>query len=162
MSARVLQMEEMKLNLGPAKGKDFCTVIGPYLVTPNELEPHRLSPHENHSGKAYSLTMKCWVNGELLSEGNMKDMDWTFAEIIERCSYGTNIFPGDVIGSGTVGTGCMLELNGTALLENPEYTPRWIVEGDVIEMEIEGMGRLKNKVIKANNDYSILVLKKNI
>jgi len=160
ISARVLQMEEMKLNLGPAKGKDFCTVIGPYLVTPDELESHKVSPPENHSGSAYNLTMKCWVNGELLSEGNLKDMDWTFAEIIERCSYGTDILPGDVIGSGTVGTGCLLELNGTALRNNPDYTPRWIVEGDVIEMEIEGLGRLKNKIVKANSDHSILALKK--
>ncbi len=63
--------------------------------------------------------MKCWVNGIQVSEGNVSDMDWTFAEIIERCSYGVNLFPGDVIGSGTVGTGCFLELNGTGKLNDP-------------------------------------------
>ena len=65
--------------------------------------------------------MKCWVNGKQVSEGNVKDMDWTFAEILERVSYGTEIFPGDVIGSGTVGTGCFLELNGTGLRLDENY-----------------------------------------
>ncbi len=87
MSARGLQMEEMKLNLGPAKGKDFSTVIGPMLVTPDELEDYKISAKENHTGNAYKLNMKCWVNGVQVSEGNLGDMDWTFAEIIQRCSY---------------------------------------------------------------------------
>ncbi|MCX6188949.1 MAG: fumarylacetoacetate hydrolase family protein [Bacteroidetes bacterium] len=121
MSARTLQMEEMLLNLGPAKGKDFSTVIGPWFVTPDDLADYLVVPKENHVGNAYNLTMKCWVNEVLASEGNMADMDWTFAEILERCSYGVDIFPGDVIGSGTVGTGCFLELNGTGVLNDKGF-----------------------------------------
>ncbi|MCB0709171.1 MAG: fumarylacetoacetate hydrolase family protein, partial [Chitinophagaceae bacterium] len=94
MSARTLQMEEMKLNLGPAKGKDFCTVIGPMLVTLDELEQYEVPCKENHTGKAWNLGMKCRVNGKQVSEGNLADMDWTFAEIIERCSYGVELLPG--------------------------------------------------------------------
>ena len=161
MSARRLQMEEMLLNLGPAKGKDFSTVIGPCLVTLDELEQYEIAPKENHNGKAWKLSMKCWVNGEQVSDGNLGDMDWTFAELIERCSYGATIFPGDVIGSGTVGTGCFLELNGTGKLNNPDYPEQWLKEGDVVEMEIEGLGRLKNTIVKENEEeFSILKRKK--
>lgn len=159
MSARLLQMEEMKLNLGPAKGKDFSTVIGPIMVTPDELEPYKVPAKEGHTGNSYKLGMKCWVNGELLSEGNMGDMDWTFAEIVERCAYGADVLPGDVIGSGTVGTGCLLELNGTGLFNDPNYQPQWLKEGDIIEMEIEGLGRLKNTIVKSGSNFSILAKK---
>ena len=162
MSARALQMEEMKLNLGPAKGKDFCTIIGPYLVTKDELTDKKVDTAEGHDGDTYSLNMKCWVNGELLSEGNMKDMNWTFAEIIERCAYGADVFPGDVIGSGTVGTGCLLELNGTHKLENPNYEPVWLKDGDVVEMEIEELGKIKNKIVLENDSHSLFGLKKNM
>lgn len=162
MSARVLQMDEMKLNLGPAKGKDFATVIGPWLVTPDELQQYTVSPKNGHTGKSYNLDMQCWVNSKLVSKGNMADMDWTFAEIIERCSYGANVLPGDVIGSGTVGTGCFLELNGTGLLNNPNYQMQWLKPGDVIEMEITGLGRLKNTIKKENSNFSILSLKKGL
>lgn len=160
MSARTLQMEEMLLNLGPAKGKDFSTVIGPWLVTPDELDKYKIAPKEGHKGNAYDLSMKCWVNGTEVSSGSMGDMDWTFAEIIERCSYGTDILPGDVIGSGTVGTGCFLELNGTGLLNDPAYKPQWLQSGDIVEMEITGLGRLTNTIRKADTDWSILKLKK--
>jgi len=153
-------MEEMKLNLGPAKGKDFSTVIGPWLVTPDELEPYKVPAKPGHTGNAYNLAMKCWVNGKLVSSGNMKDMDWTFAEIIERCAYGVDVLPGDVIGSGTVGTGCFLELNGTGLLNDPNFKAQWLQEGDVVEMEIEHLGRLKNTIRKEKSDFSILALKK--
>lgn len=159
MSARVLQMEEMLLNLGPAKGKDFCTVIGPWLVTKDELESYKIPAHAGHEGDKYALDMKCWVNGVLVSQGSMADMDWTFAEIVERCAYGADILPGDVIGSGTVGTGCFLELNGTGKLHNPEYQEQWLQDGDVIEMEITGLGHLTNR-IKKTSDYSILAKKK--
>ena len=160
MSARTLQMEEMKLNLGPAKGKDFSTVIGPWLVTPDELEPYKVPAKEGHIGNNYNLDMKCWVNGKEVSTGNTSSMDWTFAEIIERCAYGCDVLPGDVIGSGTVGTGCFLELNGTGLLNNPNYQSQWLQAGDVVEMEITGLGRLSNTIIKENTDFSILKLKK--
>ncbi len=160
MSARTLQMEEMLLNLGPAKGKDFCTVIGPILVTLDELEHYEIPCKENHTGRSWNLNMKCWVNGKQVSEGNVGDMDWTFAEIIERCSYGVDLFPGDVIGSGTVGTGCFLELNGTGKLNDPNYTEQWLQEGDVVEMEIDALGKLSNTIVKDESDFSILALKK--
>jgi 2-keto-4-pentenoate hydratase/2-oxohepta-3-ene-1,7-dioic acid hydratase (catechol pathway) len=160
MSARTLQMEEMLLNLGPAKGKDFSTVIGPMLVTPDELEQYKVPAKENHVGNSYNLKMRCWVNGVLVSEGSVGDMDWTFAEILERCAYGVDIIPGEVIGSGTVGTGCFLELNGTGLLNDPNYKVQWLQPGDVVEMEIEGLGKLKNTIVAESTDWSILNLKK--
>lgn len=160
MSARQLQMEEMLLNLGPAKGKDFSTVIGPWLVTPDELEQYKTAPKPGHTGNAYNLNMTCTVNGVQVSAGNVADMDWTFAEIIERCAYGADVLPGDVIGSGTVGTGCFLELNGTGLLNDPNYKPQWLQDGDEVEMEITGLGRLINIIKKADSDFSILALKK--
>lgn len=160
MSARTLQMEEMLLNLGPAKGKDFSTVIGPMLVTPDELEAYKIPPPANHVGNNYSLKMTCSVNGIPVSAGNMGDMDWTFAEIIERCAYGADILPGDVIGSGTVGTGCFLELNGTGLLNNPDYPVQWLQPDDRVEMEIEGLGKLTNTIVAENTDWSILRMKK--
>jgi fumarylacetoacetate (FAA) hydrolase len=87
-------------------------------------------------------------------------MDWTFAEIIERSSYGVHLFPGDVIGSGTVGTGCFLELNGTGKLNNPDYQEQWLQPGDVVEMEIDALGTLTNTIVKDESDFSILALKK--
>jgi fumarylacetoacetate (FAA) hydrolase len=160
MSARRLQMEEMLLNLGPAKGKDFSTVIGPWLVTPDELEHLKIPAKDNHTGNNYNLTMTCKVNGVEVSRGNMGDMDWTFAEIIERCAYGADILPGDVIGSGTVGTGCFLELNGTGKLHNPDYKEQWLQPGDEVVMEIDGLGVLSNTIKKVATDFSILALKK--
>jgi fumarylacetoacetate (FAA) hydrolase len=160
MSARRLQMEEMLLNLGPAKGKDFSTVIGPMLVTLDELDQYEVPCKPNHTGRAWNLGMRCWVNGVLVSEGNMSDMDWTFAELIERCSYGVNLMPGDVIGSGTVGTGCFLELNGTGKLNDPGYAEQWLQEGDVVEMEIDGLGKLSNTIVREESKMSILSIKK--
>jgi fumarylacetoacetate (FAA) hydrolase len=160
MSARRLQMEEMLLNLGPAKGKDFSTVIGPWLVTVDELEELIVPCKENHTGKSWNLQMKCFVNGKQVSEGNVSDMDWTFAEIIERASYGVDLYPGDVIGSGTVGTGCFLELNGTGKLNDPNYTEQWLQPNDVVEMEIDALGKLSNTIVAEETDWSILKLKK--
>lgn len=160
LSARRLQMEEMLLNLGPAKGKDFSTVIGPMLVTLDELQPYEVPCKEHHTGKAWNLKMKCRVNGIQVSEGNLADMDWTFAEIIERCSYGVNLYPGDVIGSGTVGTGCFLELNGTGKLNNPDYQEQWLQHGDVVELEIDALGTLTNTIVAEETDFSILQRKK--
>lgn len=160
LSARRLQMEEMLLNLGPAKGKDFATAIGPWLVTLDELEQFVVPAKENHVGLNWNLGMKCWVNGVQVSDGNVKDMDWTFAEIIERASYGVDLFPGDVIGSGTVGTGCFLELNGTGKLNDANYTEQWLQEGDVVDMEIDGLGKLSNIMVREEDDFSILGRKK--
>lgn len=162
LSARVLQMEEMKLNLGPAKGKDFATVIGPWLVTPDELEKFKV---ESPFGDKYDLAMQAYHNGRKVSSGNLKDMNWTFAEIIERASYGVEIYPGDVIGSGTVGSGCYLELNGTHAIEAGQkgeaFEPVWLREGDFIELTIEGLGKLTNRIVKNVASNSILKKKKN-
>ena len=160
ISARRLQMEEMLLNLGPAKGKDFSTAIGPWLVTLDDLQQFEIAAKENHTGTAWNLNMKCWVNGKQVSEGNVGNMDWTFAEIIERASYGVDLYPGDVIGSGTVGTGCFLELNGTGKLNDPNYTEQWLQANDVVEMEIDGLGKLSNTIVAEETDWSILKLKK--
>jgi fumarylacetoacetate (FAA) hydrolase len=162
MSARKLQLEEMLLNLGPAKGKDFCTVLGPWLVTLDELQPFEVPCREGHTGLSWNLPMRCRVNGVQVSEGNLSSMDWTFAEIIERASYGVDLFPGDIIGSGTVGTGCFLELNGTGKLNDPGYTEQWLQDGDEVEMEIEGLGKLNNIIAREEDDFSILEKKKNI
>lgn len=155
-SGRTLQMQEMKLNLGPAKGKDFCTTLGPILITTDEIEERVVDPKEGHVGKCYDLDMRAYVNGRKISEGNMADMHWTFAEIIERCSYGVELLPGDVIGSGTVGTGCLLEVNGTGKRLDENYKPKWLQPGDEVRLEIEGMGRLENTLKKTETDFSIL------
>jgi fumarylacetoacetate (FAA) hydrolase len=139
-SARVMQMHEMKLNLGPAKGKDFATSLGPWLVTLDELaDVTTKTPLGNH----YNLGMKCVINGQDVSVGNVKDMSWTFAQIIERASYGVTLYPGDVIGSGTCGTGCFLELNGSKV-----YDPAWWLKpGDVVTCSIDRLGDLVNTVV---------------
>lgn len=127
-SARDLQLEEMTVSLGPAKGKDAATSIGPYLVTKEELEGNKL-------GDRYDLKMTAKVNGQQVSEGNFKDIYHTFGDMIERSSSGVTLYPGDIIGSGTVGTGCLLELG----------LP-WLKSGDIVEFEIEKLGVLKNTV----------------
>ncbi len=157
--ARVLQMEEMQLSLGPAKGKDFANALGPMLVTPDELEAWRAEPAPGHVGTNYNLTMRARVNGTEVSNGSWATMHWTFAEIIERAAYGADLQPTDVIGSGTVGTGCFLELNGTAARLDPHAKPQWLHPGDVIELEVDQLGILHNTIVK-ESDYSILAKKK--
>ncbi len=131
-SARDLQAKEMKVGLGPAKGKDFATSLGPCIVTKDELEKYRI-------GDRYSLEMTAKVNGKLLSIGNFKDIYYSFGEMIERASAGVTLYPGDVIGSGTVGSGCLLELG--------QEIHRWLEPGDTVELEITGLGKLINKII---------------
>jgi fumarylacetoacetate (FAA) hydrolase len=146
-SARALQMDEMKLSLGPAKGKDFATGIGPYLVTIDELTAHAKStPH----GAQWDLEMRAFVNGVQVSRGNVKDMNWTFAQILERASYGVTLHPGDVIGSGTCGTGCFLELNGSKITHD-----QWLRPGDIVMLEIDGLGRLENRVVEVSEEMSL-------
>ena len=136
-SARHLQMEEMKLSLGPCKGKDFATSLGPWLVTKDELNLEQAP-----QGEVLHATMTCEVNGQLLSNGNADSMNWTFAQILQRTSYGIQMQPGEVIGSGTVGTGCLLELNGSKVTQN-----LWLKAGDEVVMTIEGLGRLVNRIV---------------
>jgi 2-keto-4-pentenoate hydratase/2-oxohepta-3-ene-1,7-dioic acid hydratase in catechol pathway len=131
-SARDEQRKEMAVGLGSAKGKDFATSMGPYLVTPDELEDRR-------SGEHWDLKMRARINGKEVSSGNVKSLYWSFARMIERASRDCELFPGDVIGSGTVGTGCILEL-GTDV-------HRYLEPGDVVELEVERLGILKNLII---------------
>jgi fumarylacetoacetate (FAA) hydrolase len=156
-SARALQSEEMKLNLGPAKGKDFATALGPWLVTLDELADRCVDAGR---GDVFDLRMRAFHNERLVSEGNLKDMSWTFGEILERASYGAALYPGDVFGSGAVGTGCFLELNGTWALGaramgRPEM-PVWLQPGDVISLEIERLGTLTNTIVRAPGGRRIL------
>src|SRR5574341_23329 len=132
-SARDLQRQEMAVMLGPAKGKDFASSFGPYLVTPDELA-------DRHTGRpgVYDLAMAARVNGEERSRGNWRDLYWSFGDMIARASAGVMLYPADVIGSGTVGTGCLLEITKG---QGP-----WLQPGDVVELEIERLGILTNTV----------------
>jgi fumarylacetoacetate (FAA) hydrolase len=132
-SARDVQREEMRAGLGPAKGKDFATSLGPWIVTPDELQ-------DRSTGRpgVYDLEMNGRVNGQERSHGNWKDIHYSFGEMIARASAGVFLFPGDVLGSGTVGSGCLLELTRG---EGP-----WLQPGDLVELEIERLGRLSNQV----------------
>ncbi|MFC1476947.1 fumarylacetoacetate hydrolase family protein [candidate division KSB1 bacterium] len=155
-SARALQAREMKLNFGPVKGKDFATAIGPTLVTPDELKPYRIDA--DHGG-AYDLPLRAWHNGRQVSDGSLKGMSWTFAQLIERCSYGVYLYPGDIIGSGSAGTGCFLELNltwaKTAAEKGDAFAPVWLKPGDTIELDAGPLGRLKNSIGTITSQYSI-------
>lgn len=137
-SARDVQRKEMAVGLGPAKGKDFATSLGPLLVTPDELSDRQIG---SGASLRYDLEMIARVNGIELSRGNTKDIYFTFAQMIERASADARLVAGDVFGSGTVGTGCLLELGG-------EKSPlgRWLQPGDVVELEIERIGVLRNTV----------------
>src|SRR5467141_2985934 len=133
-SARDVQVGEMKIGLGPAKAKDFATSLGPWLVTPDEILDRKTGP-----GK-FNLKMTAKVNNKQLSTGNMDKMHWSFPQMIARASQSVKLQPGEVVGSGTVGTGSLLEL-GT------EIHP-WLKPGDIVELEIERLGVLRNKVIR--------------
>lgn len=134
-SARDLQAREMKIGLGPVKGKDTATSLGPCLVTPDELADRR-------SGKAFALAMKAEVNGIEYSGGDLSSIAWSFAEMVAYASRGTSVMPGDVIGSGTVGRGCILELSD---LFGEEKYP-WLQAGDHVILEVERLGRLEHAV----------------
>ena len=133
-SSRNLQREEMPLSLGPAKGKDFASSFGPYMVTPDELEDAW-----DNNGKL-DLRMTCKINGKLISDGNTNDLYHSFGNMIERASMNTKLMPGEYIGSGTVGTGCILELR-------PENTGGWVQKGDTVTLEVERLGKLENTIV---------------
>ena len=133
LSARDLQRHEMKCMLGPAKGKDFASAIGPWVVTKDELADKRVGPGR------YDLTMVARKNGREVSRGNFKDITHDFTKLVERASQDVTLFPGDLIGSGTVGTGCILELG-------PETTGGWLEPGDTIELEIERLATLTTPI----------------
>lgn len=134
LSARDLQRQEMAVGLGPAKGKDFATAVGPDLVPLEELESRI-----DERGRI-NLTMQASVNGQTLSSGNAGDMYFGWPELIERASRDVTLQCGDLLGSGTVGTGCILELG-------PENTGGWLKPGDVVELEIERLGKLTTLIV---------------
>jgi 2-keto-4-pentenoate hydratase/2-oxohepta-3-ene-1,7-dioic acid hydratase in catechol pathway len=137
-SARDLQWREMRVNLGPAKGKDSATTLGPWLVTADELEPYR-------DGDGFlALDMRVSVNGALVGQDLLSNMGWPFEELVAYASRGTRVAPGDVLGSGTCGNGgCLAELWGRrGRLDPPPLQP-----GDVVEMTVEGIGTLRNRVV---------------
>ncbi len=135
-SARDLQEQEMKVGLGPAKGKDTATTIGPLLVTPDELESAA-------KGNGFDLTMTVDVNGRRYSEGNWSSIYWSFAQMIAYASRGTTLKPGDVIGSGTVGTGCILELGRVHGLHAFPY----LVPGDRVRVEVDRLGVIESTIV---------------
>jgi len=135
-SARDVQEREMKMGLGPAKAKDFATSLGPWLVTRDELEDRLVGP-----GK-FRLEMTASVNEKPLSKANMERMHWSFPQMIARASQSVKLQPGDVFGSGTAGTGCILELG--------EEVHGWLQLGDVVELQVERLGTLRNKIVPAS------------
>ncbi|GAB4534256.1 MAG: fumarylacetoacetate hydrolase family protein [Anaerolineales bacterium] len=132
-SARDLQAQEMRVGLGPAKGKDFASSFGPVIVTPDELTDR----HTRRPG-VYRLQMTARVNGVERSRGNFADLHYSFGEMIARASADVTLHPGEILGSGTVGTGCLLELT--------HFQGPWLADGDVVELEIERIGILRNRV----------------
>jgi len=136
-SARDIQRREMKLSMGPVKGKDFATTLGPVMTTPDELEPFR-------TDRAYELTMSATVNGREYSRASLADIYWSFGEMLAYASRGTRLVPGDVIGSGTCGTGCILELS---LVHGSDAYP-WLKPGDEVVLEVEHLGRMTSRVIE--------------
>ena len=122
-SARDVQGREMEGTLGPAKGKDFANGFGPYLVTPDEFD-------------LASASARAYVNDELWSEGELGEMEHSFADILEYVSDGETLYPGDIVGSGTVGGGCGLELD------------KWLSPGDEVALEVDGLGRLVHRVVR--------------
>ena len=133
-SARDLQRDEMAMNLGPAKGKDFATSFGPWMVTADEL-----GGCIDGDGRV-GLKMTASRNGRQLSAGDSGDMHHLFPAMIERASRGSRLVAGDYLGSGTVGTGCILELR-------PEHAGGWLAPGDVVRLDIEHLGALENRII---------------
>ena len=133
-SARDLQREETTVRLGPAKGKDFASSIGPWLVTPDELADAR-------SGKGYDLAMTASVNGSELSRGTWSSAHFSFGEMVERASADVRLRPGDLLGSGTVGTGCLLEIRDETL-------GRYLEPGDTVSLAIERLGELTAPVVQ--------------
>jgi fumarylacetoacetate (FAA) hydrolase len=133
-SARDLQREETTVRLGPAKGKDFASSLGPWLVTPDELADAR-------TGAGYDLVMTASVNGQELSRGTWATAHFGFGQMIERASADVRLRPGDLIGSGTVGTGCLLEIG-------EERLGRWLQPGDTVSLAIERLGELTSPVVE--------------
>jgi 2-keto-4-pentenoate hydratase/2-oxohepta-3-ene-1,7-dioic acid hydratase in catechol pathway len=136
-SARDIQRREMKLSMGPVKGKDTATTLGPVMTTPDELEGFR-------KDRAYDLAMTATVNAREYSRASLADIYWSFGEMLAYASRGTELVPGDVIGSGTCGTGCILELS---LVHGEDAYP-WLRPGDEVVLQVDQLGRLENRVVE--------------
>ncbi|MCE0537578.1 fumarylacetoacetate hydrolase family protein [Kineosporia rhizophila] len=137
-SARDLQRREMRVNLGPAKGKDFATTLGPWLVTADEFEDR------TDSEGFLNLKMQVWVNDELVGEDLLANMGWPFAELVAYASRGSQVCAGDVLGSGTSGNGgCLAELWGRRGAQEPAP----LKPGDLVRMSVEGIGTIANRVV---------------
>ena len=134
-SARDLQAREVLHTLGPVKAKDTATSLGPWLITPDELAPRR-------SGKSFDLQMSASVNGRPYSKGNADDLYWSFGQMISYASRGTRVQTGDVIASGTVGTGCILELS--TVHSEDEYP--WLKPGDEVRLEADLLGAITARI----------------
>lgn len=136
-SARDLQRQEMAVGLGPAKGKDFANAFGPRWVPMEELK-------DTYRNGRFQLQMRALINDKEVSCGNADSMYWSWPEILAHASRDTKLMPGDVIGSGTVGTGCILELT-------PEKTGGWLQPGDRVTLIVERLGELENLVGSSAN-----------
>lgn len=136
-SARDLQLYEQQIGLGPAKGKDFATTLGPWIVTPDELEPYRCDDR-------LQLELEVFLNGEKVGDDTLANMAWSFGELLVYASRGTRVVPGDVLGSGTCGSGCLLEIWGRRGQEEPPP----LAPGDVVTMRVQGIGTIENRVVK--------------
>lgn len=134
-SARDLQAAEMPVGLGPAKAKDFASTLGPWIVTADELEPFRVDDR-------LDLDMRASVNGREIGDDSLANMGWSFEEMVAYASRGTRVLPGDVLGSGTCGAGCLAELWGRrGTMELPPLRA-----GDVVTLTVEGIGTLSNTI----------------
>ncbi len=136
-SLRDVQQQEMSMGLGPTKSKDFATTLGPALVTPDELEDRQIG---EGAELRYDLVMTGQVNGVEQSHGNLRDIHWTFAQMIAHASQDVTLFPGEVIGSGAVGTGSLSEAEA-------EGGNEWLKPGDIVTLEVEQLGRLETQII---------------
>lgn len=137
-SGRDVQQNEMKLSMGPVKGKDTATSLGPWLVTKDELEPYRTET-------GFDRTMTTTVNGVEYSRANWSDVHYSFGEMIAYASRGTEVRPGDVIGSGTAGTGCILELSQTHGVDRYPF----LKAGDEVVTSIDGLGSIRSRIVAA-------------
>jgi len=143
-SARDVQFDEMNLRLGPAKGKDTATTLGPYFVTADEFEPLR-------KNKGFDVGMTVTLNGREVSRGNWSTIDWTFSDVIAYTSRGTTLSPGDVLGSGTVGRGCLFE---HFQIKSPAFQG-WLQPDDVVEMTVDLIGSTKQTVVAADEHHPL-------
>lgn len=141
-SLRDVQRAEMAAGLGPAKGKDFATTVGPALVTPDDLADRQVG---EGAELRYELEMVARVNGQETTRGNFKDIHWTVAQMISRASQDVPLYPGEIIGVGTVGGGCLLE-------QGAEDSGEWLKPGDYVELEVERLGRLETPLLPPELD----------